>query len=82
MHYESSSMYLLAIPYLLLLLGVPAIMSVPFYFFNKWMLVQLRPKESFSRLFFYIGVIVISSFIYLTLVMYGVIRLLQIFNNK
>ena len=75
-------MQLLAIPYLLLLLGIPAIMSVPFYFFNRWMLVRLRPKESFSRLFFYIAVIVITAFIYLTVVMYGVIRVLQVFNNK
>lgn len=75
-------MQLSAIPYLLLLLGIPAIMSVPFYFFNKWILIQLRPRESFSRLFFYIALILITAFVYLTLVMYGTIRLLQFFNYK
>lgn len=76
------NMQLLAVPYLLLLLGIPAIMSIPFYFFNKWMLMQLRPRESFTRLFFYLAVILIAAFVYLTLVMYGMIQLLQRFNYK
>lgn len=73
---------LLAIPYLLLLLGIPAIMSVPFYFFNKWLMQQLRPRESFSRLFSYMAIVLITGFVYITLVMYGVIQLLQYFNYK
>jgi len=72
----------LSIPYLLLLLGIPAIMSIPFYFFNSWLMQQLRPRESFSRLFLYIAIVSSTAFVYITLVMYGVIRLLQYFNYK
>ena len=45
-------------------------------------MLLLRPRESFSKLFFYMAVILIAAFVYLTLVMYGVIQLLQHFNYK
>jgi len=73
-------MTFLIVPYLLVSLGIPALMTVPFYFFNKYLQQKINPRENGKKLLLYFIIIVLSSFIYITIgafAIVGVAKLLK-----
>jgi hypothetical protein len=62
----------LVIPYLGIL--IPAVLlTVPFYFFNKYLQHKIKPRENGKRLFLYFVVVIASIFIYITIGIYLIV---------
>lgn len=59
---------------LLGLLIIPGLMVVPFYFFNKYLVRKIDPRESGKKLLLYFVVTVLSVFIYVSIGIFLIIR--------
>jgi hypothetical protein len=61
-------MILLVVPYLLAIIGIPALMIIPFYFFNKYLQQKIKPRQSGKQLLLYFIIVIASLFIYISIV--------------
>ncbi len=66
-------MIFLVVPYLLFIVGIPGIMTIPFYFFNKYLIKKIKPRESGTKLLAYFTAVVVTAFAYLGLATYLII---------
>ena len=55
----------LLIPYYLQVLSIAGAMTIPFYFFNKYLQQKVKPRENGKRLIIYFAVIIAAAFIYM-----------------
>ena len=69
----------LIIPYPLSLLVIPGLMAIPFYFFNKWLIKKMKPRESGKNLLLYFTVTILTVFIYITIGVFLIIRVAAYF---
>jgi hypothetical protein len=60
------------VPYLHILI-IAAIMTIPFYFFNKFLVKRIKPREKGANLLLYFVTVVVSIFIYISAVIFVVI---------
>ncbi|MFN8252979.1 MAG: hypothetical protein U0V75_14015 [Ferruginibacter sp.] len=60
---------------------IAAIMTVPFYFFNRFLLRKIKPRESGKNLLRYFVVMVVSVFIYITAAVCLVIAAAKLINK-
>lgn len=68
-------MTFLVVPYLLAILGIPGIMTIPFYFFNKYLLRKINPRESGKKLLLYFVILIGCLFVYISI---GVLLIIEI----
>lgn len=64
----------------ILLLAV--ILTLPFYFFNRFLMRKLRPRESGKNLLVYFATIVLSVFVYITACIFVVITVARLINKS
>jgi len=67
-------MPLLYVPYLLVSLGIPLMLTVPFYFFNQYLIRKTKPRESGKNLLIYFLLMAISSCLYIAGIMFLIIK--------
>ncbi|HMI78386.1 MAG TPA: hypothetical protein VK484_06305 [Ferruginibacter sp.] len=53
--------------YPLQLLIIPGLMAIPFYFFNKYLIKKIKPRESGKNLLLYFIVMSAAAFAYITI---------------
>jgi hypothetical protein len=58
-------MIFLVVPYLLLFVGIPGLMTFPFYFFNQYLIKKIKPRESGYKLLIYFTVVIATAFTYM-----------------
>ena len=71
-------MFFLIVPYLLLKIGIPVLMTIPFYFFNKYLQKKIRPKESIKRLGAYFLIVILAAFVYITAGVFFIIKIAKL----
>ena len=62
------------------ILLIACVMCLPFYFYNKFLVKKIMPRQSGKRLLLYFGIVIASVFIYITMGTYliiGIAKLLQ-----
>jgi len=68
-------MTLFIIPYSLIIIGIPVLMTIPFYFFNKYLQQKINPRQSGQKLLLYFITLIASLFVYIAV---GVLLIIQI----
>ena len=58
---------LLLVSYSLVQLAVPALMALPFYFLNKFLVRKMKPRESAKNLLLYFITVILSAFVYISI---------------
>ena len=71
-------MFFLIVPYLLLNIGIPVLMTIPFYFFNKYLQKKIRPRESIKRLGAYFLIVILAIFVYITVGVFLIIKIAKL----
>jgi hypothetical protein len=71
-------MIFLFIPYLLAVIGIPGLMTIPFYFFNKYLQHKIKPRENGSRLLIYFSAVIAAAFIYMGAGIYLIIWMAKV----
>ena len=71
-------MFLLIVPYLLLKIGIPVLMTIPFYFFNKYLQKKIRPRERIKRLGAYFLIVILAVFVYITVGVFLIIKIAKL----
>jgi hypothetical protein len=66
-------MIFLVIPYLFALIGIPGLMTIPYYYFNKFLLKKINPRESGVKLLLFFIITILAVFIYMTVGIYAII---------
>lgn len=56
-------------------------MTVPFYYFNRFLLRKIKPRENGSRLLMYFILLVVSAFIYITAGVYLAVAVAKLINK-
>ncbi len=56
---------ILLLIYPLIQLIIPALMALPFYFLNKYLVRKMRPRESGRNLLLYFATVVLAAFVYI-----------------
>lgn len=56
-------------------------MTVPFYFFNRFLLRKIKPRDSGSKLLIYFMVLLVSAFIYITAGVYLAVAVAKLINK-
>ena len=56
-------------------------MTVPFYFFNRFLLRKIKPRKNGSRLLMYFILLVVSAFIYITAGVYLAVAVAKLINK-
>jgi hypothetical protein len=59
-----------------------AVLTVPFYFFNKFLLRRIQPGQSGKKLLLYFLIIAVNAFVYITTGIYLVIKAVKQFSIK
>ena len=59
--------------------GIPLLMAIPFYFFNRFLVRKMRPRENGRNLLMYFTVTVISVLLYISLGIFMIIRVALVF---
>ena len=72
-------MIFLIVPYMFAVVGIPLLMAIPFYFFNRFLVRKMRPRENGRNLLMYFTVTVISVFLYISLGIFMIIRVALVF---
>ena len=67
--------------YPLNLLLIPGLMAVPYYFFNRYLLRKLRPRESSRNLLVYFLVTILAAFVYISIGVFLIIRVAVYFKK-
>jgi hypothetical protein len=68
-------MIFLVIPYLLAIIGIPGLMTIPFYFFNKYLQQKINPRKSGRHLLLYFITLIATLFVYISI---GVLLIIAI----
>ena len=68
-------MIFLVIPYSLAIIGIPGLMTIPFYYFNKYLQQKINPRESGLKLLQYFVILIVSLFIYVSM---GVLLIIEV----
>jgi predicted PurR-regulated permease PerM len=63
------------------ILIIAVVITVPFYFFNKFLQRRIKPKESGSKLLLYFAIVVLSIFIYITACIYLAVWVAKMINK-
>lgn len=71
----------LVIPYMLSLLGIAGIATIPFYFINKFLIQKIKPRESGKKLLLYFVTVIAVVFVYITAGIYLLIYAVKIINK-
>ena len=66
-------MIFLVVPYLLALIGISGLMTIPYYYFNKFLLKKINPRESGLKLLLFFIISIFAVFVYITVGIYAVI---------
>ena len=61
------------------ILIMAAVLTVPFYFFNKFLLRRIQPRQSGKKLLLYFLIMAVSAFVYITAAIYLVIKAVKQF---
>ena len=67
--------------YPLNLLLIPGLMAVPYYFYNRYLLRKLRPRESSRNLLVYFLVTILAAFVYISIGVFLIIRVAVYFKK-
>jgi hypothetical protein len=59
---------------LLLFLLIPLLLTVPFFYFNKWLKKRLRPADRLRNMGLYLLIIIPIGFILVTLCIYIILN--------
>jgi len=59
--------------YYLVSLGIPLLMVIPYYFFNRFLVKKINPRESGKKLILYFIVNLVAVFIYLSAAVFIII---------
>lgn len=65
-------------PWFLLLIGIPGLLSIPFYFFDLYLKRKTEPRISFKKFLLYLGIMLPVAFIYVALAMVIIIKVMQL----
>lgn len=65
-------------PWFLLLIGIPGLISIPFYFFDLYLKRKIEPVKSFKKLLLYLIIMLPVAFAYVTLTMTIIIKVMQL----
>ncbi len=60
------------------ILAIAALLTIPFYFFNKYLLKKLNPRESGAKLLVYFITVVVTAFAYMGAGVYLIIAVAKI----
>ncbi len=63
---------------MLLALGIPGLMTIPFYFFNKYLQKKINPRDSGKNLLLYLAILLSSLFIYMTIGIYLIVGIAKV----
>jgi len=58
---------LFLLPYPLGQLIIPGLMALPFYFFNRYLVQKMKPRESDRKLLLYFITVVLCAFVYISI---------------
>jgi uncharacterized membrane-anchored protein len=58
-----------------------AVITVPFYFFNKFLIRRIKPKQSGTNLLLYFAIVVLSMFIYISACIYLAVWVAKMINK-
>lgn len=58
-----------------------AVLTLPFYFFNKFLLRRIKPGQSGKKLLLYFLIIAVSAFVYIAAAVYLVVLMAQFINK-
>ena len=64
----------LIMPQWLSLLAIPGLMAIPYYFFNKYLLSRINPRQSEKKFLLYFIITIVSVFIYMAIGVFLIIR--------
>jgi hypothetical protein len=53
-------------------------MTIPFYFFNKYLQKKIRPRESIKRLGAYFLIVILAIFVYITVGVFLIIKIAKL----
>jgi hypothetical protein len=67
-------MVFLVVPYLFLVMGITGVMTIPFYFFNKYLVKLTKPRKSGGNLLLYFFLVLLSAFVYITAGIYLIVK--------
>lgn len=60
---------------------IAGLMTLPFYFFNRFLMRKIKPRENGKNLLLYFTTIVVSAFVYITAGIYIVINAAKLINK-
>ena len=63
------------------ILIMAVVITVPFYFFNKFLLRRVQPGQSGKKLLLYFLIVAVSAFVYITAAVYLVVWMGQFINK-
>jgi hypothetical protein len=63
----------LIIPYLFVIVGIPGLMVLPYYYINKYIQKKLQPRQSGKKLLLYFLVSILFTFAYMSAGIYLVV---------
>jgi hypothetical protein len=66
-------MTFLVVPYLFALIGIPGLMAIPYYYFNKFLLKKINPRENGIKLLLFFIITILAVFLYMTVGIYAII---------
>ena len=72
-------MYLM-IPYWFVVISIPALLVIPVYYFNQFLISRIRPRDNGKRLLAFFIITIGAVFIYISAIVYlimGVARCLK-----
>ena len=53
-------------------------MTIPFYFFNKYLQKKIRPRERIKRLGAYFLIVILAVFVYITVGVFLIIKIAKL----
>jgi len=59
---------------IILFLVVPICLSIPFFYFNRWLIGKLKPAEALRKMLLYYIIILPIAFVLVTVCIYVIVR--------